>query len=122
MAMNPLSPHLHCLVSDGLFLPDGSFLPVLALEPEIVMRAFRHRLQKALLAQLLYLRGISSTISTSSADLLTDALALAPFHCSAIGRMGEACPYHTILRRSGRSAALRPYLSWVPNVVKRSFP
>jgi transposase-like protein len=21
-------PHLHCLVSDGLFLPDGSFLPV----------------------------------------------------------------------------------------------
>jgi hypothetical protein len=44
-------PHLHCLVSDGLFLPDGSFLPVPAPEPEMVMRAFRHRLLKALLAR-----------------------------------------------------------------------
>jgi transposase-like protein len=44
-------PHLHCLVSDGLFLPDGSFLPVPAPDPEVLMRAFRHRLLKALLAR-----------------------------------------------------------------------
>ena len=44
-------PHLHCLVSDGLFLPGGSFLPVPAPDPEVLMRAFRHRLLKALLAR-----------------------------------------------------------------------
>ena len=44
-------PHLHCLVSDGLFLLDGSFLPVPAPDPELLMRAFRHGLLKALLAR-----------------------------------------------------------------------
>jgi hypothetical protein len=44
-------PHLHCLVSDGLFLPDGSFLPIPAPDPEVLMRAFRHRFLKALLAR-----------------------------------------------------------------------
>lgn len=44
-------PHLHCLVSDALFLSDGSFLPAPAPDPEALMRAFRHRLLKALLAR-----------------------------------------------------------------------
>ena len=44
-------PHLHCLVSDGLFLLDGSFLPAPAPDPELLMRAFRHGLLKALLAR-----------------------------------------------------------------------
>ena len=44
-------PHWHCLVSDGLFLLDGSFLPVPAPDPELLMRAFRHGLLKALLAR-----------------------------------------------------------------------
>jgi hypothetical protein len=44
-------PHLHCLVPDGLFLPDGSFLPTPAPDPELLMRAFRHGLLKAMLAR-----------------------------------------------------------------------
>ena len=47
--------HLHCLVTDGLFLPDGSFLPVPAPDPELLMRAFRHGLLKTLLARSLSL-------------------------------------------------------------------
>lgn len=44
-------PHLHCLAADGLFLPGGSFLPVPAPDPELLMQAFRHRLLKTLLGR-----------------------------------------------------------------------
>jgi hypothetical protein len=37
--------------SGGLILPDGSFLPTPAPDPELLMRAFRHGLLKAMFAR-----------------------------------------------------------------------
>jgi hypothetical protein len=45
-------PHVHLLVSWGLFRRDGTFLPVeAALDPETVARLFRHRVLRMLLAE-----------------------------------------------------------------------
>ena len=44
-------PHLHCLVADGLILPDGSFLPIPRPDPVQIMLLFRHKLLKTLLAK-----------------------------------------------------------------------
>jgi transposase-like protein len=45
-------PHVHLLVSWGLFRQDGSFLPVEATpDPETVARLFRHRVLRMLLAE-----------------------------------------------------------------------
>ena len=44
-------PHLHCLVADGLALPDGSFLPIAQPDPVQIMLLFRHKLLKTLLAK-----------------------------------------------------------------------
>jgi Putative transposase len=49
--LGPFHPHLHCLVSDGLFLADGSFFPISAPDPQTLMSAFRHRLLKVLLSR-----------------------------------------------------------------------
>jgi len=43
--------HLHCLVADGLALPDGSFLPIAQPGPVQIMLLFRHKLLKTLLAK-----------------------------------------------------------------------
>ena len=44
-------PHLHCLVADGLLLPDGSFIPIPRPDPVRIMLLFRHKLLKLLLAR-----------------------------------------------------------------------
>lgn len=45
-------PHVHLLVSWGLFHRDGSFLPIQATpDPETVARVFRHRVLRMLLAE-----------------------------------------------------------------------
>ena len=45
-------PHVHLLVSWGLFCRDGSFLPVTgAPDPEMVARLFRHKVLRMLLAE-----------------------------------------------------------------------
>jgi len=44
-------PHLHCLVADGLVLPDGSFFPLPRPDPLQIMLLFRHKLLKILLAK-----------------------------------------------------------------------
>ena len=47
----PFHPHLHCLLSDGCFSRDGQFHPISWIDTEKLMRLFRHRLFKALLAR-----------------------------------------------------------------------
>jgi hypothetical protein len=42
---------LHCLLSDGCFSRDGQFHPISWIDTEKLMRLFRHRLFKALLAR-----------------------------------------------------------------------
>lgn len=37
-------PHLHAIVPDGVFLPDGTFWPVPPPDPEPLMLLFRHKL------------------------------------------------------------------------------
>ena len=44
-------PHLHCLLPDGLVLPDGAFLPIPPPDPVQIMLLFRHKLLKTLLAE-----------------------------------------------------------------------
>ncbi len=43
--------HLHCLTTDGLVSPEGSFVPVACPDPLCLMQLFRHKLVKALLAR-----------------------------------------------------------------------
>jgi len=43
-------PHLHCLVSEGLVFPDGSFVRVPSPDPACLTELFRYRLVIALLA------------------------------------------------------------------------
>ena len=47
----PFHPHLHCLLPDGLVLPDGAFLPIPPPDPVQIMLLFRHKLLKRLLAE-----------------------------------------------------------------------
>lgn len=44
-------PHLHCIMADGLVLPDGSFSPIPRPDPLQIMLLFRHKLLKTLLAK-----------------------------------------------------------------------
>jgi len=44
-------PHLHCLVTDGSISQDGTFYPVSWVDTEKLMRLFRRRLLKCLLAE-----------------------------------------------------------------------
>ena len=43
-------PHLHCLVTDGSISQDGIFYPISWVDTEKLMRLFRHRLLRRLLA------------------------------------------------------------------------
>jgi hypothetical protein len=43
-------PHVHAIVTGGVFLPDGTFLPVPPPDPEQLMLLFRHKVIKRLLA------------------------------------------------------------------------
>lgn len=43
-------PHVHAVVADGVFLPDGTFRPVPSPDPEKLMILFRHKVVKRLLA------------------------------------------------------------------------
>ena len=44
-------PHLHCLLPDGLILPEGSFVSIPRPDPVQIMLLFRHKLLKTLLAE-----------------------------------------------------------------------
>ena len=44
-------PHLHCLVGDGLILPDASFVPISRPDPVRIMLLFRDKLLRTLLAK-----------------------------------------------------------------------
>ena len=44
-------PHLHCLVTEGLVSPEGSFVRVACPDPVCIMQLFRHKLVKTLLAR-----------------------------------------------------------------------
>jgi len=42
------NPHAHALVSDGVFSPEGEFLPLPSLDPSAVMQLFRRLLLERL--------------------------------------------------------------------------
>jgi hypothetical protein len=42
------NPHLHAIVSDGVFTPEGEFLPLPSLDPSTVMELFRRLLLQRL--------------------------------------------------------------------------
>ena len=42
------NPHLHAIVSDGVFTPEGEFLPLPSLDPSTVMELFRRLLPERL--------------------------------------------------------------------------
>jgi hypothetical protein len=42
------NPHLHAIVSDGVFTPEGEFLPLPSLDPSTVMELFRRLLLERL--------------------------------------------------------------------------
>jgi len=44
-------PHLHCLVTNGAFTPDGTFHAMEILSPSVIMEIFQHKVFRMLLKE-----------------------------------------------------------------------
>ena len=49
-------PHLHCLVTNGAFTPDGTFHAMEILSPSVIMEIFQHKVFRMLLKEGLIFR------------------------------------------------------------------